>query len=156
KDFDMAKWTANPGDYAKCGENTRFGVAAARQAFDDANLSDPRLDRTRLGVYLGSGEGAEDFYSLIESTARAANGHKVDTPKFATPGIALFAPKRESEFDMHATAAHLAGQFDPSGPNFTCLTACAARAQAIGEAGEMSRHGDAEVMLAGGSHSMIH
>jgi 3-oxoacyl-[acyl-carrier-protein] synthase II len=156
KDFDMAEWTADPGQYAKCGENTRFGVAAARQAIDDANLSAAGLDRTRLGIYLGSGEGAEDFYSLIESTARAANGYKVDAAKFAATGLGLFDPKRESEFEMHTTAGHLAGEFDLCGPNFTCLTACAASAQAIGEAAELIRHGDAEVMLAGGSHSMIH
>src|SRR5207244_9218205 len=37
-----------------------------------------------------------------------------------------------------------------------CLTACAASSQAIGEATEMIRHGDADVMLSGGAHSMIH
>ena len=37
-----------------------------------------------------------------------------------------------------------------------CLTACAASAQAIGEATEMIRRGDADAMLAGGVHSMIH
>src|SRR5207253_8354571 len=36
------------------------------------------------------------------------------------------------------------------------LTACAASSQAIGEAAEMIRHGDADMMLAGGAHSMIH
>ena len=51
------------------------------------------------------------------------------------PGLGLFDPKRESEFEMHTTAGHLAGEFDLCGPNFTCLTACAASAQAI------ERHG---------------
>src|SRR5262249_33033565 len=37
-----------------------------------------------------------------------------------------------------------------------CLTACAASAQAIGEAAEIIRRGGADVMLAGGVHSMIH
>jgi 3-oxoacyl-[acyl-carrier-protein] synthase II len=36
------------------------------------------------------------------------------------------------------------------------LTACAASSQAIGEAAELIRHGDADMMLSGGSHSMIH
>ena len=44
----------------------------------------------------------------------------------------------------------------PEGPNFSCLTACSASAQAIGEAAELIRCGAADVMLAGGVHSMIH
>src|SRR5205823_1885728 len=49
-----------------------------------------------------------------------------------------------------------ADYFDLEGPNFSCLTACAAGSQALGEAAELIRHGDADLMLSGGSHSMIH
>src|SRR5687767_11100930 len=61
KDFDVGRWVPDPGLYAKSGENTRFAVAAAKQAIDDAGLLAGGFDRTRLGVYLGSGEGPEDF-----------------------------------------------------------------------------------------------
>jgi len=44
----------------------------------------------------------------------------------------------------------------PQGPNLNCLTACAASSQAIGEAAELVRRGDADAMLSGGTHSMIH
>ncbi len=53
-------------------------------------------------------------------------------------------------------AAHLATHFNFQGPNFNCLTACAASSQAVGEATEIIRRGDADAMLAGGTHSMIH
>ncbi len=53
-------------------------------------------------------------------------------------------------------AAHLATMFNAQGPNSNCLTACAASSQAVGEATEIIRRGDADVMLAGGTHSMIH
>ena len=53
-------------------------------------------------------------------------------------------------------AGHLASLFDAQGPNVNCLTACAASSQAIGEATEIIRRGDADVMLSGGTHSMIH
>ena len=53
-------------------------------------------------------------------------------------------------------AGHLASLFNAQGPNVNCLTACAASSQAIGEAVEMIRRGDADVMLSGGTHSMIH
>ena len=52
--------------------------------------------------------------------------------------------------------AHLSALFDAQGPNLNCLTACAASSQAIGEATEIIRRGDADVMLSGGAHSMIH
>ena len=38
----------------------------------------------------------------------------------------------------------------------SCLTACAASTQAIGEANQLIRYGDADIMIAGGTHSMIH
>ena len=53
-------------------------------------------------------------------------------------------------------AAHLAGMFNAHGPNLNCLTACAASSQAIGEATEIIRRGDAEAMISGGTHSMVH
>ena len=54
------------------------------------------------------------------------------------------------------TAYHLAGLFDVQGPVSNSLTACAASAQAVGEATELIRAGHADAMLAGGSNSMIH
>jgi 3-oxoacyl-[acyl-carrier-protein] synthase II len=47
-------------------------------------------------------------------------------------------------------------RFNAQGPNFNTLTACAASTQAIGEAAELIRRGDADVMISGGAHSMIH
>ena len=44
----------------------------------------------------------------------------------------------------------------PRGPGFNTLTACAASTQAIGEATSLIRRGDADVMISGGAHSMIH
>jgi 3-oxoacyl-[acyl-carrier-protein] synthase II len=46
--------------------------------------------------------------------------------------------------------------FNAQGPNANCLTACAASSQAVGEATEIIRRGEADVMLSGGTHSMIH
>jgi 3-oxoacyl-[acyl-carrier-protein] synthase II len=53
-------------------------------------------------------------------------------------------------------SGHLASLFNAQGPNLNCLTACAASSQAIGEASEIIRRGDADAMLSGGAHSMIH
>jgi 3-oxoacyl-[acyl-carrier-protein] synthase II len=157
KDFELSKWIPNADRFLKCGVNTRFGLAAAKQAMDDASLP-AGGDRTRLGVYLGCGEGSEDFPVLITSAAKAADesGFKVDFGKFAGLMVRHLDSERERQLEMHTPAGHLANEFDLCGPNLSCLTACAASAQAIGEAAALIRHGDCDVMLSGGSHSMIH
>ncbi len=160
KGFDLAKFLpATAGKYTDSGVNTLFALAAARQAVDDSGLTSVvALDPTRVGVYMGTGEGSEDFHAVIAGCAAGAdaNGAKVDHGKFATTVCRVLHPRREAELEMNTTAAHVAAEFDLAGPNFTCLTACAASAQAIGEAAEMIRYGDADVFVAGGSHSMIH
>lgn len=157
KDFDLSKWVPNVGRFEKCGVNTRFALAAAKQAVDDACLP-TNGDRTRFGVYMGSGEGSEDFRALMVGAARASDssGLKVDTGKFAGIAFSFLDGGRERELEMHTPAGHLAEEFDLCGPNLACLTACAASAQALGEAAALIRHGDCDVMLSGGSHSMIH
>jgi 3-oxoacyl-[acyl-carrier-protein] synthase II len=50
----------------------------------------------------------------------------------------------------------VAAEYDLQGVNYTCQTACAASGQAVGEALELIRRGEAEAILTGGSHSMIH
>jgi 3-oxoacyl-[acyl-carrier-protein] synthase II len=62
----------------------------------------------------------------------------------------------ELEQEPNMPAGYLAGMFNAQGPNSNCLTACAASSQAIGEAAELIRRGDADAVLAGGAHSMIH
>jgi 3-oxoacyl-[acyl-carrier-protein] synthase II len=68
----------------------------------------------------------------------------------------ILHPLSELEQEPNMPAGHLASLFNAQGPNVNCLTACAASSQAIGEAVEMIRRGDADVMLSGGTHSMIH
>jgi 3-oxoacyl-[acyl-carrier-protein] synthase II len=116
------------------------------------------VDRTRCGVYLGCGEGIQDFHHLISLIAQnyAPERRQVNTVGFARGGLRDFHAGREFEQELHTAPGHLADYFGLEGPNFNCLTACAASSQALGEATELIRHGDADIMLAGGAHSMIH
>jgi 3-oxoacyl-[acyl-carrier-protein] synthase II len=125
---------------------------------EDANLLGPGVDRTRFGVYLGAGEGSENFLGVISGCgiAQTNDGRGLDHGRFAAALLPQLDSRREGELEMHTSSGHIAEEFDLAGPNYTCLTACAASAQAIGEAVEMIRHGDADLMLSGGSHSMIH
>lgn len=159
KQFDLDRFVKNSERWANSGANSRFAAAAAQQALADANLLDnAKVDRTRIGVYLGSGEGVQDFDYLVWLIGQnyKADQRVVDTVGFAQGGLKGFHPRKEFEQEPHTTPAHLAAAFDLEGPNYNCLTACAASSQAIGEATELIRHGDADLMLSGGSHSMIH
>ena len=140
-----------------CGRHTRFAAGAALQAMQDAGL--PRglpADPTRLGVYLGSGEGQQDFDAFTSMMMAAIEGETLDVAKFTKLGLETLHPLSEVEQEPNMPAGHLAGLFDAQGPNLNCLTACAASSQAIGEAVEIVRRGEADVMLSGGTHSMIH
>jgi 3-oxoacyl-[acyl-carrier-protein] synthase II len=147
---DSARWD----DYCR---NTQFALAAARMAVDHSGLETMEgLDRTRFGVYLGSGEGQQDFPRFVKVVHQSTHCGKVDTSAFTHHGLAQLHPIREAEQEPGTPAGHLASLFGARGPNANCLTACAASSQAIGEAVEIIRRGDADVMLSGGTHSMIH
>ncbi len=159
KDFDFGKYFTDTAPFAMCGLNTKFALAAAKDALADAGLLENNtVDRTMLGVYLGSGEGSHDFPHLTLSMALAtpADGYKVDPATFFRHSLSTFDGAYEYEMEMHTTSGHVAEEFDLRGPNYTCQTACAASGQALGEAVELIRRGDAEAMVTGGSHSMIH
>jgi 3-oxoacyl-[acyl-carrier-protein] synthase II len=88
-------------------------------------------------------------------TTALASG-EFDMRQFTKAGLELSHPTVELEQEPNMPAGHLASLFNAQGPNVNCLTACAASSQAIGEATEIIRRGDADAMLSGGAHSMIH
>jgi 3-oxoacyl-[acyl-carrier-protein] synthase II len=158
RDFDLARYLADGRKWDEHSRNTQFALAAGKMAVDHSGLFDyPRLDPTRVGIYLGSGEGQQDFFRFVDLVHRstAADG-KVDTARFVKQGVKSLHPIKESEQEPGTPGGHLASYLGARGPNANCLTACAASSQAIGEATELIRHGDADVIVSGGTHSMIH
>lgn len=156
KDFDFGKYIDDTERFEFAGRNTRFAIGAAVQAMSDSGLLDNGLDPARLGVYLGAGEGQQDFQLFMSMVAQAQRDGEIDLDKFTKSGLELLNPQAELEQEPNMPAGHLASLFNAQGPNLNCLTACAASSQAIGEATEIIRRGDADAMLSGGAHSMIH
>jgi 3-oxoacyl-[acyl-carrier-protein] synthase II len=155
--FDLAGYISDAARWEEFSRNTQFALAAAQMAVDDSRLNEyTELDRARFGVYLGSGEGQQDFPRFVDLVNRSFRAGKVDTSIFTRLGLTKLHPIREAEQEPGTPAGHVASQFGARGPNVNCLTACAASSQAIGEAVELIRRGDADVMLSGGTHSMIH
>jgi 3-oxoacyl-[acyl-carrier-protein] synthase II len=109
-------------------------------------------------MYLGAGEGSLDFDPFVATNLGAwdAGARKVDAKKWFEIAHRVIDARREIEQEPNMVLSHLAARFGCRGPASNCLTACAASTQAIGEAFEIIRRGDADVMFAGGAHSMIH
>lgn len=145
--------------HAAASLNSRFALGAAKMAWAsagfDANAPD---DPTRVGIYLGGGEGPLDFENFAAAAVQGWDTERnaLDTVKWAKIAAERFDRMRELEQEPNLAAAHVACLLGVRGPSFNTLTACAASTQAIGEAMNLIRRGDADVMISGGTHSMIH
>jgi len=157
RDYDLGRDVADAERHAHVGHHGRFALGAAAQAWRQSGLDNAaELDRTRLGIYLGSGEGSLDFDNFTSLLVDAWGDGKLDTRRWAELALQRMNVVRETEQESNMVVAHLAAEFGACGPAFNVLTACAASTQAVGEATLQIRRGDADVLLSGGAHSMIH
>ncbi|MEM9372061.1 MAG: beta-ketoacyl-[acyl-carrier-protein] synthase family protein [Planctomycetota bacterium] len=141
--------------HARASRSTGFALSACDDAWSMAGLGAARPDPARVGVYLGAGEGEVDYATYVRAHAEPYADGGFDPELFAR-AASRFDPANEVEQEPQLTSTHLAVEFDAQGPCLNCMTACAASTQAVGESVEIIRRGDADVMIAGGSHSMIH
>ncbi len=157
RDWDLGDVGEDPQQWKYQGRHTHFAIGAAKKAVADSGVLEAGVDPTRFGVYLGSGEGQQDFERFTQMmVAGLSGGETLDMARFMRRGLELLHPIAELEQEPNMPAGHLASLFGAEGPNVNCLTACAASSQAIGEAAEIIRRGEADVMLSGGTHTMIH
>ncbi|HEY7497086.1 MAG TPA: beta-ketoacyl-ACP synthase II [Vicinamibacterales bacterium] len=129
-------------DVKKMDVFIQFAIAASQFAMDDAGLSVTEDIAARVGVFIASGIGG---FGTIEREHLA----------FIQGG-----PRRISPFFIPAAIINLAAgqvsiRFNAKGPNSATCTACSASAHAIGDAFEIIRRDDADVMIAGGSEAAI-
>ena len=167
KDYRLTDFVKDLSQHQGVGRNTSFAMGAAAQAWKDACLPplstqhsalSTDLDLDRVGIYLGSGEGSLDFDAFTQTNLSSwkPEAQSVDTAKWGQLALEVMNLTRELEQEPNMPLSHLALLTGARGPAMNCLTACAASTQAIGEATEILRRGDADVMIGGGAHSMIH
>ncbi len=157
RNYDFDSQVDDPARFADAGRNIRFAIGAANQAVQGSGIhEDRRFDPARFGIYLGAGEGQQNFEQFMSLVADSCKDGEPDLQRFTTDFIRRMNPRFELELEPNMPAAHLSSLFNAQGPNLNCLTACAASSQAIGEATEIIRRNDADIMLSGGAHSMIH
>lgn len=158
RDFDFDHWLKRDPALKNASRATFFALQAAEEAFKDSHLRPFNIDPERFGIYFGAGDSGIDFDSFVETlqTSFGTNGTVVDKGKYLETLSLHMSALKELESQPFMTVTHLTRRFDIRGPVSNCLTACAASSQAIGEAFEWIRHGEAEIVMSGGSHSMIY
>lgn len=121
---------------------SQFALYAANQAIADAGLDLKQEDKTRVGVYIGTGMGGatsmeEGYINLYRDGAERLK-----------PFTVLMSMN-------NAAASAIALEHGLTGPNLTFSTACSSSSVSIGEAFQKIRHGSTDIMLAGGSEALI-
>jgi 3-oxoacyl-[acyl-carrier-protein] synthase II len=138
RDLEVSEYLA-PKDVRKMDAFLQYGLVASIQAVDDSGLvEDESLDRDRVGVAIGSGIGGLEF---IEKNFRTLEEHG---PRKVSP---FFVPASV----INMIAGNVAIRYGFRGPNIAITTACTTGTHNIGYAARTIQHGDADVMLAGGS-----
>jgi 3-oxoacyl-[acyl-carrier-protein] synthase II len=141
KNFDPLQFV-DKKDVKKMDVFIQLAIAASQFAMDDADLKVSAEMATRTGVFIASGIGG---FSTIEREHKA---------------LLEGGPRRISPFFIPAAIINLAAgqvsiRFGAKGPNSATCTACSASAHAIGDAFEIIKRNDADVMIAGGSEAAI-
>ena len=141
KDFDPLQFV-DKKDVKKMDVFIQLAIAATEFAMKDATLVVSPENATRTGVFIASGIGG---FSTIEREHKA---------------LLEGGPRRISPFFIPAAIINLAAgqvsiRFGAKGPNSATCTACSASAHAIGDAFEIIKRDDADVMIAGGSEAAI-
>ena len=121
---------------------SRFAVAAAKQAMEDAGLDMTKEDPYRAGCAVGSGIGS--LQAIEKEHARLLEkGPGRVSPLFVPLMIANMA------------AGNVSMAFQLKGKSIDVVTACATGTNSIGEAYRTIQYGDADLMVAGGTESAI-
>ena len=141
KGLDMDQYMS-PKEQKKIDRFCHFAVAASKQAVDQAGIMDESIDKTRVGVLIGSGIGG---LATLEEEITKLNDKG---PRRVSP---LLIPKMIG--DMSSGIVSI--QFGFQGPNYTAVSACASGTHAIGEAYWAIQRGDADIMLCGGAEAAI-
>ncbi|NUT68111.1 beta-ketoacyl-[acyl-carrier-protein] synthase family protein [Pseudomonas sp. ICMP22404] len=121
---------------------SQFALLAAAEAADMAAIDLAQVDPTRCAVYMGTAVGgSESLHSAYLDLYQARSS--------------TLAPWTVPRVMANAAASHLSLKYGFKGPALTISTACASSTQAIGEAYRLLRHGDADLVMAGGTDACL-
>lgn len=141
KDFEPERWIEKK-ETRRQDLFTQFAVAASTMAVEDSGLDLPSGDGYRVGCIIGSGIGG-------------IGTHEVQNKRYLDGG-----PSRISPFYIPMMIPDIASgivsiRYGARGPNYATVSACASSAHALGDAFRLIKHGDADVMIAGGTEAAV-
>ncbi len=141
QDFDPLRFVEKK-EVKKMGRFIQLALAAAEEAVRSAGLGDSVPEPERTGVHIGSGIGGFD---IIEREHRnlLEGGPRRISPFFIPASI------------VNLAAGHVSIRYRARGPNSATCTACASSAHSVGDAFRIIQHGDADVMICGGTEAAI-
>ncbi|MFW6306346.1 MAG: beta-ketoacyl-ACP synthase II [Bacillota bacterium] len=141
KAFDPGEFI-NSKDVRRIGLFTQYAIYAAKKALQDSSYEINSENAGRVGVLVGSGIGGiEVLEDQIERLVKKG-------PRKVSP---FFIPMMISNMASGQVSIYTGAK----GPNSNAVTACASGTSAIGEAAEMIKRNDADVMIAGGTEAAI-
>ena len=135
RDFDASRWM-DPKAIRRSESAMWYGVAAAKQAIDDAGLEITDANREDIGVVFGSGAGGQqlmiDNWHILQD-----KGPGRVAPTFIANGL------------VDSTSGMIAIETGAIGHNLCIVTACSTGTNCVGEGAEIIRRGDVHTVIAG-------
>jgi 3-oxoacyl-[acyl-carrier-protein] synthase II len=141
EDFDPLLYL-DKKEISRSDRFTQFATAATLMALKDANLDLEKEDKTKIGVYIGSGIGG---------LARWEEQHKILCEKGPSKVTPFILPMHL----INMASGKISIMLGLQGPNLGIVTACATGNHSIGEAYRVIERGEADIMITGGSEAPI-
>ncbi len=132
----------DPKAIRRCDRFEQLAMGATAMAMEDAKLDPEQVDKTRVGVMIGSGIGGLEIHST-NCEALIKSGMRRVSP-FCIPYMIT-----------NMASGMVSMEYGFGGPNMSISTACATANHCIGEAWRIMKFGDADVMICGGTEASI-
>ena len=141
RDFDPANYMDRK-EARRLDPYIQYALAATKEALEDSKLDIDSMERNRIGCIVGSGIGG------VTSTTE---GYEIAGSK----GLRRVSPFLVPNMLVDSAAGKIAIEYNLHGVNHSVVSACASGTSACGEAFEVLRRGDADVMVAGGAEAAL-
>jgi len=141
KNFDPLNFVEKK-ELKKMGRFIHLALAASEEAMKSSALQVTPEIAERVGVHIGSGIGGFDVIEREHFNLINGGPRKI-SPFFIPASI------------INLAAGHVSMRFGAKGPNEATATACTTSAHSVGDSFRIIQHGDADVMIAGGTEAAI-
>jgi 3-oxoacyl-[acyl-carrier-protein] synthase II len=141
KNFDPLNFV-DKKESRKMGRFIHFAFAATQEAMEQSGLKITPEIAERVGVFIGSGIGGFEIIEREHSNLLKGGPRKISP--FFIPAVIV-----------NMAAGNISIRYGAKGPISATATACATSANSIGDSARMITHGDADVMIAGGTEASV-